>query len=232
MESMSTTISRHERRRRETADRLLEAAGHLFGTRGVQATSVADICARADVAHQTFFNHFPTKQDVVREIARRGLDFLLDAIETAHREGRDTTDRLRRLFVSIHAATEGVGPMHQELLAQTLRATAEEWKPTRTREREIDAAFESLLRTGVAEGGVTRRHALPDLVDLVTGAFYTLVFAWSKGEGGIAERGERMARLLGDALAPRPDETTRARARAKPKRPARAKRTPAGRRSS
>lgn len=206
MESMSTVKTRHERRRRETADRILEAAAHLFGARGVQATSVADICARADVAHQTFFNHFPSKQDVVREIARRGLDLLLAAIESARREGRDTPDRLARLFRSILTAAEGVGPMHHELVAQTMRASADEWKPSRAREREITAALEAIVRTGIAEGDVTRRHAVEDLVDLISGGFYMLLFEWSKSGVEIAERGERMARLLGDALAPREGE--------------------------
>jgi len=92
------------------------------------------------------------------------------------------------------------------------------------------------VRTGVAEGDVTRRHRVSDLVDLVTGALYRLLFDWSKGEAGIAERGARMAQLLGDALAPRADETPRPRAGtkrgARAKGTARVKRSPAPRRGA
>ena len=93
----------------------------LFGERGVEATKVADICARADVAHQTFFNHFPTKQDLVREIARIGRDFFVAAIETATGEGASTGERLARLFASIHEAAATAGPMHQDLVSETMR---------------------------------------------------------------------------------------------------------------
>ena len=89
-----SNVNRHERRRRETADRILAAAAELFGEQGVQATKVADICERADVAQQTFFNHFPAKQDVVGELARRGHDLFLAVVEGARREGRDCS-RLR-----------------------------------------------------------------------------------------------------------------------------------------
>jgi AcrR family transcriptional regulator len=67
--STSVTRTRQARRRLETADRIAEAAGALFAERGVVATTVTDICERADVARQTFFNHFGSKQDLVEAIA-------------------------------------------------------------------------------------------------------------------------------------------------------------------
>src|SRR5262245_48746147 len=95
--SAATRSSRQDRRRRATATRILEAAVALFGERGVAGTRVVEICERADVAHQTFFNHFPTKQDLVRELVRRGGEFTLAAVERAMREGRTTGERLALL---------------------------------------------------------------------------------------------------------------------------------------
>ena len=205
MDPLSTVLNRHQRRRRETADRIVEAAALLFGERGVEATKVTDICERADVAHQTFFNHFPSKQDLVREIARSGHDFFVAAIEAATGEGSSTGERLTRLFASIHEAAATVGPMHQDLVFETMReAEAVREDP---REREIHRAIERLVRKGRAEGDVTRLHASEDLVGLVFGAFHQLMFEWAHRRGfPIAERSARMARLLAHALAPRPGE--------------------------
>src|SRR5262245_17730316 len=119
----SAVLSHYERRRQETADRIVQAAADLFGERGVAATTVADICERADVARQTFFNHFETKQDLVQAIARRGIGFFEEAVATARREGDDTASRLARLFEVIHTAAVSVGPMHQDLVAEVTRAT-------------------------------------------------------------------------------------------------------------
>jgi AcrR family transcriptional regulator len=206
--STAALSSRHERRRRETADRLVEAAAVLFGQRGVEATTVTDICARADVAHQTFFNHFPTKQDLVREIARIGHLFFLAAVETAVREGRSTGERLARLFSQVHEAAAAAGPMHQDLVSETFReALAVREGP---RERAIHRAFERLVRRGRAERDVSRSHATEDQVALVFGAFSQLMFEWAhRRDFPIAARSARMARLLADALAPRPGERSR-----------------------
>ena len=72
-------LSRRERRKLEVRNRILEAAVDLFDERGFEATTVAEICERADVAHKTLFNHFVSKQHLLREIAQDALQqFLVD----------------------------------------------------------------------------------------------------------------------------------------------------------
>jgi len=210
LDPLSTAPNRHERRRRETADRIVEAAAGLFGERGVEATTVADICARADVAHQTFFNHFPTKQDLVREIARIGLGFFLEAVATAARDGRSTGERIARLFASIHEAAATAGPMHQDLVSETFREALAAREGAQADERAIHLAIGRLVRLGRAEGSVSRAHAIEDQAALIFGAFSQLMFEWAhRPDFPIAERSTRMARLLADALAPRPGERSR-----------------------
>src|SRR5262249_18127843 len=52
----SQRISRGDRRKQQTRARILEAAVELFGEVGFDATKISDVCGRADVARQTFFN--------------------------------------------------------------------------------------------------------------------------------------------------------------------------------
>jgi AcrR family transcriptional regulator len=205
LDPLSTAPNRYQRRRRETADRIVEAAAALFGERGVEATKVADICERADVAHQTFFNHFPTKQELVRELVRHGHAFLLAAIETALREGESTEERIARLFAQIHEAAASVGPMHQDLVSEGIRAAHEVTDPARA--HALQRGLEKLVRAGRAQGDVTRRHASEDQVALLLGALSQLMIEWAHREDyAFAVRSARMARLLADALAPRPGE--------------------------
>jgi AcrR family transcriptional regulator len=208
LDLLSTRASRSQRRRQETADRIVEAAASLFGERGVEATKVADICARADVAHQTFFNHFPTKQDLVRELVVRGHAFLQEEIETALRTGRSTEERIVQLFARIHGAATTVGPMHQDLVSESVRAAHEASDAAQT--RELHRAFEKLVRAGRAQGDVTRRHATEDLVALLLGGLSQLMYEWtSRADFPFRTRSARMARLLAEALAPRPGERKR-----------------------
>src|SRR3970282_1556780 len=60
----SNELTRRARKKEETKERIFQAALELFRQRGVAATTVEEICDRADVAKGTFFNYFPRKEAV------------------------------------------------------------------------------------------------------------------------------------------------------------------------
>jgi AcrR family transcriptional regulator len=208
MSSQAELTTRRERRQLETRQRILTAAAELFGEQGVQATKVSDICASADIAHQTFFNHFRSKADLVRELVTAGCDFVAAAAFEAQREGKTTGARIALFFSRILDATAGTGPMHHELLAETFRASQTDADP-----QGVDRIREAILawvRSGIEAGEVTRRHAPEDLALLVFGTLHTLMFEWASARDyPIAERAASMARLLAQAVAPAPNERAR-----------------------
>jgi TetR/AcrR family transcriptional regulator, cholesterol catabolism regulator len=57
-------VSRRERKKEKTKERIFKAAFALFKHQGVDATTVDEICEKADVAKGTFFNYFPHKEAV------------------------------------------------------------------------------------------------------------------------------------------------------------------------
>src|SRR5260370_33511560 len=64
-------VSRRERKKEETKERIVQAAFALFRKRGVAATTVEEICERADVAKGTFFNYFPRKEAVFGDLSEQ-----------------------------------------------------------------------------------------------------------------------------------------------------------------
>ncbi len=55
---------RRARKWARTHDELRVVAQRLFAERGFDAVTVADVAQAADVAVQTVFNHYPTKEDL------------------------------------------------------------------------------------------------------------------------------------------------------------------------
>ena len=62
-------LSRRERKKEETKERIFKAAFALFKRQGVEATTVDEICDKADIAKGTFFNYFPRKEAVFGYLA-------------------------------------------------------------------------------------------------------------------------------------------------------------------
>ena len=54
-----------ERKKQQTRQLIAQTARRLFSERGFERVTVAEIARAADVAEQTVFNYFPTKEDLV-----------------------------------------------------------------------------------------------------------------------------------------------------------------------
>jgi AcrR family transcriptional regulator len=193
-------LSRHERRKRETRARLLEAAAELFGEQGVEATKVVEICARADVAHQTFFNHFPRKGDLLRELFRVGVDMVWTQMDAACERAATTRERLAVFFEDVTRSAAEAGPMSSELTAQIIRSDPEDAS------RRVSEIFLTLVRRGLAAGDVTRRYEPELLAELVHGALAALMSDWAaRPDLDVSQRANQLASLVADALERRPD---------------------------
>jgi AcrR family transcriptional regulator len=199
-EATSTATSRRERRVREVHDRIANAAMDLFSARGVESVKVDEICAAADIAQKTFFNHFPTKQHLVREIAESLVDALLAILAEARREGGTTAQQLERFFALVATEVERRGPMHRSFVMEAIRLV-HDGGPDVEKSRQLYTAFGALLRDGVRAGDTTTAYPVPVLSEVVVGAFNTLMLNWLGIEDyPFRARATAMARFLGDAL--------------------------------
>lgn len=203
---MSSQVrSRFDRRKQETRERILEAAVELFGEVGFEATKVADVCERADVARQTFFNHFPAKSDLLAELFRVGGDWISATLDSAFERGANTRERLRLFFTDAIASAIETGPANRDLVAHVVHSRPD---PDRARQlQHISALFQGFVRRCVAGGDVTRRHSPEVLAQLMQGALGALMTDWGE-RGGFdpQRRAVELAALVADALERRPDE--------------------------
>jgi len=69
-----------ERKKQQTRVVIAETARRLFGERGFDHVTVAEIARAADVAEKTVFNYFPTKEDLVYWRMESFEDELLETI--------------------------------------------------------------------------------------------------------------------------------------------------------
>jgi AcrR family transcriptional regulator len=196
----SEATSRRERRVREVHDRILNAAMERFAAHGVESVKVDEICHAADIAQKTFFNHFPTKQHLLREIAEGFLDALLAVLEQARREGGTTAQQLERFFALVATEVERSGPMRRTFVMEVVRLVHDDPRNLE-KSRRLYHAFGALLRDGVRKGDTTTAYPVPVLSEIVVGTFNTLMLNWLGIEKyPFRARASAMARFLADSL--------------------------------
>jgi AcrR family transcriptional regulator len=198
--------SRFEQRKQESRRRILDAALDLFLEQGVQATTLQEVCSRADVADRTFFNHFPTRDDMVRALADRrleGLDVLLAGRLDAG--GATVPALVVALFDDLAAHLEAAGPEYRALVGEMLRLS---WSSTgggTARTAEPYGSFLRLLKEGVVRGEVTDRHDPLTLTDIVVGTLVAVLLGWASDDAFALSTALHDAGLaLADLLTPEP----------------------------
>ncbi len=83
------------RARAATRERLLESGQALFAEQGLHKVTTHDIAAHAGVAAGTFYNHFPDKHALFRELVDAAVDELHRRVELARDDSASLPERLR-----------------------------------------------------------------------------------------------------------------------------------------
>jgi AcrR family transcriptional regulator len=165
-------VNRFERRKNEIRERILTAAFDLFLSQGVSATKIEDVCERADIAVRTFFNHFPTRQDMVRALAERRLINLHDVVVARNAEPVDR--RLMGVFDDIASTLVDSGETYRELIGEMMAAVdygAQRGSP-------FHDTFVELVKDGVARGEIHTRQDPQIVADIIVGALSGAIANW------------------------------------------------------
>ncbi len=155
---MSTAIQNlrpRERRGDRTRARLVEAALEEFRANGFERASIARIAKNAGVSRPSFYFHFSTKQDLLREVLLGIQGRLAERVESTGREGA-LRDALAELVAGILEFRDEIGPdVFAEMLRAQTRSLPEkpEDEPQPVMDvldrRFLEAAERGELRTGL-----------------------------------------------------------------------------------
>jgi AcrR family transcriptional regulator len=147
-----------KRKKRRTRRALADAALRLFGERGYEQTTVADIAGAAEVSPRTFFGYFRSKEDVLFADTDERLELMREAL-AGMAPGTPAREVVRQ--VTAHMLTSSAGLFGPE------RATRVELVLSRP---ELRARGLERLLAAQRELGQWLVKAYPDRLDEVLAA--------------------------------------------------------------
>jgi TetR/AcrR family transcriptional regulator, mexJK operon transcriptional repressor len=153
--------TKSELRTERVTNRLLDAASKFFMERGFEATSMGEIARYARASKETFYRHFPGKEDLFRAVVIRGAKLVaaeLSAVLLTHETPEKALTAFGELFldrilskgsISFHRIMMMESERFPELI-QSLRAAGRE---------RVRASLTRYLDEQVARGRLRKMDA-------------------------------------------------------------------------
>lgn len=193
----------------ETAKRVRKAALKRFANAGYAAVSMREIAADVGVRPGALYNHFPTKQDILKDLMLSHMSDLLAAWETADfPETMDPLERFVRFHIGYHLErADEVFISYMELR----NLEPDNFAAIETERRRYEAVLTSILEEGSAAGRYRAddaRVATRAIIAMLTG-----IPTWYRDGGriGKSELEDLYLTMVRKAVAPeRTDRQTEA----------------------
>lgn len=162
--SVAGKITRGQRSRENTRQKLIDAARQVMARKGVDATAIADITTAADVGFGSFYNHFMSKAEIVECVCALHLEEfgrVTDFIAASESDmavaiiyinkwfyEKTRTDPLWAWFI-VHASTS-TSYWHRGFFKRALQDVRRGVEDGRLQVASVDAATRIILATTLA----------------------------------------------------------------------------------
>lgn len=174
-----TATAQSRTKGQETAERVRRAALRLFAGSGYAAVSMREISAEVGVRPGALYNHFPTKQDILKDLMLTHMAELLTAWRHAELPAdMDPLERFVRFHIRYHLErADEVFIAYMELR----NLEPENFAAVEAERRRYEAILTGILEAGRADG----RYAVDDarVATRAIIAMLTGIPAWYR-EGG------------------------------------------------
>lgn len=191
-----------EQERAEKRAAVLHAAVRLFNVKGFHATSLDDVAASLSVTKPTIYHYFSSKDEILFECVRLGLDEIREVAARAAAEGGSGLERLRKLiraYALIKTRDFGmcVSRTTDDQLGPESRAQF------RAIKREIHEILQTVLIEGMEDGSISPGD--PRLTAFTVAGALNWIARWYVTDGAMTpqEIAAGMAETFTQGLAPR-----------------------------
>lgn len=166
-----------ERKKRRTRRAIQEIALDLFEKQGYEATTVEQIAAAAEISPSTFFNYFPSKEDVV---AFDEYDPILYEVLASRPAGEPAIEKVRHMMLD---AAIPLLERDRDLVLKRVRIAFSSPGLRARLWQETDTGLEELARALAGPDGDAGDFQLRLAVRVIESVAFEAMLEWARQDG-------------------------------------------------
>ncbi|WP_167761792.1 TetR/AcrR family transcriptional regulator [Blastococcus sp. CT_GayMR19] len=120
---MGDLKDRRARKKAQTREQIQRVAQRMFAERGFETVTIADIAGAADVAVQTVFNHFATKEELFFADRAEWVDGAAAAVRSRPRDVEPLTALREHFLGTVRLYLRALTEPHMQAMVATLDAS-------------------------------------------------------------------------------------------------------------
>lgn len=180
---MDPSLSRIDKRKNEFRDKITRAALKLFARDGVADTSIASIIQEADIAHKTFFNHFPTKDHLLQHIMSSHTQHAYAFFREGIKRNSDPNKQIEYCLMKIAKALQPLDSQKYKELVTFYFLSNTSTREFRDAEKEnFSALVLQILENAKSQGRLQENFSIKTLGEMIVGICVATLLSWSVEE--------------------------------------------------
>jgi AcrR family transcriptional regulator len=145
-------------------DQIIEAAGEHFSHFGYGKTTVSDLAKAIGFSKAYIYKFFDSKQAIGEAICAQNLAAMMAKVHDSMAGSSSATDRLRRLFDTLTAATVEQFFEDRRLYDITAYSVVEKWRSSLDHDEQLKVLLAEIVRMGRESGEFERKTPMDELV--------------------------------------------------------------------
>jgi len=192
-----------EKAQSDKYQKIIQAATHVFASKGFYNSKVSDIASEADVADGTIYLYFKNKDDILISIFEYSMDTFIGSVERTLQGIKDPIEKLHR-FIFLHLELVQNNQDVAQVLQIELRQSSKFMKEyAATKFMDYLNIISKILEEGQS-GGVFKKEINPMIVKrAIFGAVDEMALEWvlmKKKKYSMQEVADQICRMLTEGL--------------------------------
>lgn len=175
--------SRRERRKQEIRSKIIESAISLFEAKGIDSTTLEDICETADISRPTFYSYYPSKNELILALVEKlWLNVASEITQKAIAKDESTLSYVESFLKVTRQEIARYGRLERELVRHSMNQETRDDASNSNMLKLLTQLFASVYSEGKKRGDIGNRFPVDFLAEASMGCISSVMMNWAFDE--------------------------------------------------